>query len=131
MYGDFQEGKKQSVCINMRDQFVVSELYNWKIIRKFVFILSTVSVWIVLLLLRIYQLFLSPFKQLFLGPTCGCRFQPTCSCYAHSAFLKFGFRKGLWLTLWRILRCHPWHPGGFDPLPALNRSDKRNHFSTL
>lgn len=75
-----------------------------------------------LLLLYIYQIVFSPLKQFFFGPSCGCRFQPTCSCYAYDAFMHFGFWKGLWFTLKRLLRCHPWHAGGFDPLPGVNRS---------
>ena len=70
-------------------------------------------------MVRLYQLFLSPLKQILFGGSCGCRFQPTCSCYARSAYLRHGFFRGTWLTLCRILRCHPWHPGGYDPLPDL------------
>ena len=101
----------------MRDQLVVKSVHSQKITHLWVGILSAVSVRVVLLLVRTYQLFFSPLKQLFFGAACGCRFQPTCSCYAHLAFLRFGFSRGLWLTLCRVLRCHPWHPGGFDPLP--------------
>jgi putative membrane protein insertion efficiency factor len=85
-------------------------------------------------LVRVYQLTLSPLKQVFFGSQCGCRFQPTCSCYARSAFLQYGFWRGAWYALRRILRCHPWHSGGYDPLPSLNNSNKEdisahsNHF---
>ena len=75
-------------------------------------------------LLRIYQWILSPLKSFFFGASCGCRFQPTCSCYAYDAFGHFGFRKGLWFTVRRLLRCHPWHPGGYDPLPDANSQKK-------
>ena len=75
-------------------------------------------------LVRLYQLILSPLKQVFFGSTCSCRFQPTCSCYARSAFLEYGFWRGLWYSVRRILRCHPWQPGGYDPLPSLNNQDK-------
>lgn len=77
---------------------------------------------IMLLVLWVYQTVLSPLKYFFFGPQCGCRFQPTCSHYAHDAFISFGFFKGLWLTVRRILRCHPWHPGGLDPLPDVKDS---------
>jgi putative membrane protein insertion efficiency factor len=62
-------------------------------------------------LVRGYQLFISPFMP----PSC--RFHPTCSHYAIEALQKHGAVKGLWLALRRIARCHPWHPGGHDPVP--------------
>ena len=46
-----------------------------------------------------------------------CRFEPSCSTYALEAFRKWGPFKGLWLTVWRILRCNPWGGSGFDPVP--------------
>lgn len=61
-------------------------------------------------LIRFYQKFISPLK----GPTC--RFYPSCSQYSIQAFKKYGFLKGLWLTIKRIGKCHPFHPGGYDPL---------------
>ena len=77
---------------------------------------------LILALLSVYQYVLSPLKYFFFGASCGCRFQPTCSHYAREAFTHFGFFKGLWFTVRRLLRCHPWHPGGFDPLPGVNDS---------
>ena len=99
---------KKSSVVNSQKRTALSRLGK--------FILSIPVRW-VLLLLRIYQWAISPLKQLFFGPSCGCRFQPTCSCYAYDAFAHFGFWKGGWFTLRRLLRCHPWHTGGFDPLP--------------
>ncbi len=64
-----------------------------------------------LILVRLYQLFISPLK-----PNC-CRFTPTCSAYAKDAFLLHGLIKGAMLTLKRILRCHPWGGSGYDPVP--------------
>ena len=64
-----------------------------------------------MLLIRFYQKFISPFTP----PVC--RFTPTCSHYAYQAFQKYGFFKGGWLALKRILKCHPFHKGGYDPLP--------------
>lgn len=61
-------------------------------------------------LVRVYQKYISPLK----GPTC--RFYPTCSQYSIQALKKYGFLKGLWLTIRRISKCHPFHPGGYDPL---------------
>ncbi|RJR35384.1 MAG: membrane protein insertion efficiency factor YidD, partial [Desulfobacteraceae bacterium] len=50
----------------------------------------------------------------FLPPSC--RFYPSCSTYAIRAFMKYGILKGGLLSIWRISKCHPFHPGGFDPL---------------
>lgn len=66
---------------------------------------------IALLLIRIYQLFLSPL----LGRNC--RFYPTCSDYTYQAIKKYGFLKGIFLGSKRLLKCHPFHPGGVDLLP--------------
>ncbi len=62
-------------------------------------------------LVRGYQLLISPFVP----PSC--RFHPTCSHYAIEALQKHGALKGAWLAVRRIVRCHPWHPGGHDPVP--------------
>ncbi|MDO4429981.1 MAG: membrane protein insertion efficiency factor YidD [Lonepinella koalarum] len=62
-------------------------------------------------LIRLYQLAISPL----IGPRC--RFTPTCSCYGIEALKTHGAVKGSWLTLKRILKCHPLHPGGDDPVP--------------
>ncbi|WIY60780.1 membrane protein insertion efficiency factor YidD [Bacillus arachidis] len=62
-------------------------------------------------IIRFYQKFISPMTP----PAC--RFYPTCSHYGLEAFQKHGAFKGFWLTLKRILKCHPFHPGGFDPVP--------------
>jgi putative membrane protein insertion efficiency factor len=64
------------------------------------------------LLIRLYQWTVSPL----LGPRC--RFYPSCSEYAHEAIGRFGVVRGTWLALKRLLRCHPWHPGGLDPVPC-------------
>lgn len=63
------------------------------------------------LFIRLYQLFVAPL----LGPRC--RFYPSCSHYGLEAVTRFGALSGGWLALKRILRCHPWHDGGFDPVP--------------
>jgi putative membrane protein insertion efficiency factor len=61
--------------------------------------------------IRLYQITLSPF----LPPSC--RFEPSCSRYAYQAIDRFGFFKGGWLAAKRLARCHPFHPGGLDPVP--------------
>lgn len=68
---------------------------------------------ILILLIRGYQRFVSPF----LGPHC--RFEPSCSAYAQQAIHRFGAFRGSWLAILRILRCHPLHPGGHDPVPSV------------
>lgn len=69
--------------------------------------LKTLALW----LLRGYQVMISPL----LGQTC--RFSPSCSNYAMQAIERYGFFKGVYLTAARLLRCHPFHPGGHDPVP--------------
>jgi len=67
---------------------------------------------ILIALIQLYRTFLSPL----LGPHC--RFYPTCSSYAQQALQQHGVFRGLWLALTRISRCHPWHEGGVDLVPA-------------
>ena len=71
-------------------------------------------------LIWLYQRTLSP-TLVALNPTCGCRFAPTCSHYARQALREHGLLAGLGLTLVRLAKCGPWHPGGDDPVPARAR----------
>jgi len=64
-----------------------------------------------LALIRAYQYLLRPM----LGSNC--RFYPSCSDYAREAIERHGALRGLWLAVRRVARCHPYHPGGFDPVP--------------
>lgn len=68
-------------------------------------------------LIRGYQRALSPVLPALFGPSCGCRFAPTCSHYAIEALQKHGLMTGSVLAAGRLLRCHPFHPGGIDPVP--------------
>ncbi|MFP3091532.1 membrane protein insertion efficiency factor YidD [Treponema sp. TIM-1] len=66
---------------------------------------------LVLLLIRFYQRLISPHFP------ASCRYVPTCSAYAYEAVQKYGVFRGLVLSFKRILRCHPFHSGGYDPVP--------------
>ncbi|HQF42624.1 MAG TPA: membrane protein insertion efficiency factor YidD [Ignavibacteriaceae bacterium] len=81
---------------------------NLKLILKKIFQILAVPF---ILLIKIYQLFVSP-----LFPS-SCRYTPTCSHYTAEALKKYGLFKGGWLGIKRILRCHPWGGSGYDPVP--------------
>ncbi|WP_213697336.1 membrane protein insertion efficiency factor YidD [Acetomicrobium sp.] len=70
---------------------------------------------VLILSIRLYQIFLSPL----LGRNC--RFYPSCSQYALEAIEQWGAFRGSWLTVKRLCRCGPWHPGGYDPVPGTDR----------
>jgi putative membrane protein insertion efficiency factor len=73
---------------------------------------------ILIALIRVYQWFISPL----LGNHC--RFYPSCSQYALEAIEQYGVLHGGWLAIRRLLRCHPWHPGGVDPVPEPSPKDR-------
>jgi putative membrane protein insertion efficiency factor len=64
-----------------------------------------------ILFIKLYQWIFSPYVGMH------CRFSPSCSQYAIQSFQQYGVFKGFYLTIARILRCHPWHTGGHDPVP--------------
>lgn len=70
-----------------------------------------------LLVIKFYQLAISPY----IGAHC--RFRPTCSEYAYIAISRFGVLKGMYLSIKRILKCHPFHEGGYDPVPEKNNKN--------
>lgn len=70
---------------------------------------------LIILLIQVYRVLISPL----FGPAC--RFHPTCSIYAMEAIERFGAWQGSILAIRRILRCHPFHPGGYDPVPRIKR----------
>lgn len=72
--------------------------------------------WVFVGLIRLYQVLISPL----LGPRC--RFHPSCSRYAAEALAEHGPLRGTWLAVRRIGRCHPFHPGGYDPVPPKRSS---------
>ncbi|MGD9888122.1 MAG: membrane protein insertion efficiency factor YidD [Halothiobacillaceae bacterium] len=75
---------------------------------------------VLIAVVRAYQWVLSPL----MGSQC--RFQPTCSHYAIEALQTHGAWRGSWLAIKRIGRCHPWHPGGYDPVPQVNDEGKKH-----
>ncbi|MEO6901805.1 MAG: membrane protein insertion efficiency factor YidD [Bacteroidia bacterium] len=74
-------------------------------------IIITIFNYIFIGLIKIYQYTISPL----LGPAC--RFEPTCSVYGIESIKRYGFLKGLFLTVKRVLKCHPWGGSGHDPVP--------------
>jgi putative membrane protein insertion efficiency factor len=75
--------------------------------------------WLAIILIRAYQCVISPL----LGPRC--RFTPTCSDYMIQAICLHGLIKGVWLGSKRLLKCHPLHPGGHDPVPQPQQLKRR------
>lgn len=73
---------------------------------------NTLPRWILLALIRFYQKIVSPAI-----PVDTCRFYPTCSHYGYQAVYKYGALKGGWMAIKRVVRCNPFNPGGYDPVP--------------
>lgn len=84
--------------------------------------MSRLLIDVVLAPVRLYRRYLSPLK-----PTPSCRFHPTCSEYAIQAVETHGVLKGVALATWRVLRCHPFNPGGYDPVPPRRVGEHHHH----
>ncbi|MGN1233933.1 MAG: membrane protein insertion efficiency factor YidD [Candidatus Cryptobacteroides sp.] len=84
---------------------------NQNTLNRIVKIARKIAIFPFIVLIRFYQVCISPLKP----PTC--RFTPTCSAYALEALRKHGLFKGSYLAVRRILRCHPWGGSGYDPVP--------------
>ncbi|MGP1930245.1 MAG: membrane protein insertion efficiency factor YidD [Arsenophonus sp. ET-YP4-MAG3] len=83
--------------------------------------LLSFSSWILILMIRSYQFIISPLLK------SHCRFNPTCSQYGIEALCQFGLIKGSWLIIKRVLKCHPLHKGGDDPIPSKKIHCNREH----
>ena len=83
----------------------------WAVIKGIPYLWEFLLTQLLLLLIFVYQRGVSPF----LGKNC--RFHPSCSQYAKEAVSKYGGLQGAWLSLRRLMRCHPWGGSGHDPLP--------------
>ncbi|MCX8642079.1 MULTISPECIES: membrane protein insertion efficiency factor YidD [unclassified Gilliamella] len=91
------------------------------IIKQHIIACKTLIVNIFILFIRFYQRIISPL----FGPKC--RFTPTCSQYAIIALRRFGVIKGGWLTVKRVLKCHPLHEGGEDLVPPKTKTNREKH----
>lgn len=72
---------------------------------------------LLIMLIDIYRCCISPYTPR------SCRFYPTCSSYARECIITFGAFKGIYLAVRRLLKCHPYHKGGFDPVPLIKNQD--------
>jgi uncharacterized protein len=94
---------------------------EWWTPRAATRVVASLPARVLLGLIWLYRQTLSPVLPAVFGPACGCRFHPTCAVYAAQAVRERGALLGAWLALCRLLKCHPLHPGGFDPVPLSPR----------
>ncbi|WP_238342919.1 membrane protein insertion efficiency factor YidD [Nocardioides cynanchi] len=78
---------------------------------RFLTLLTRIPQYLLIGVLRLYRLAISPlYGQV-------CRYHPSCSAYALGSVTEYGAVRGVWMSARRLLRCHPWAPGGYDPVP--------------
>jgi len=82
---------------------------------------------VILFLIRFYQKCLSPDQGMFsfLFSERFCRFHPTCSEYTYQSIDRFGMIRGCWMGFKRVIRCHPWNDGGYDPVPKVKNKKRK------
>ena len=97
-----------TACCEEDQQVLVTEPR----LRDLHFSLWNIPRFVLLGLIRVYQLVISPAL-----PPDTCKYYPTCSHYGYQAIYKYGAIKGTVMAIWRIVRCNPFSPGGFDPVP--------------
>lgn len=90
-------------------------------LKQLIINLHQYLVWVAIKFIHGYRYLLSPW----IGNQC--RFYPTCSHYSEEALLRYGFFIGTYLTLRRLIKCHPWHEGGLDPVPELKKTCSHFH----
>jgi len=90
----------------------IHDYSNEPTLRDLPFNLKTMARWPLLVMIRAYQKVVSPSL-----PSNTCRFYPSCSHYGYQAIYKYGAIKGSFMAVWRVLRCNPFNPGGYDPVP--------------
>ncbi len=96
---------------------MTAPVQTWSIAMRAARFAAALPAGLLLGLIWIYRRTLSPLLPALVGSTGGCRFHPSCSLYAAEAVRVHGALAGGWLALRRVLKCHPLHPGGFDPVP--------------
>jgi len=94
------------------DSPIRSEYASEPALKELKFTWKTAPRWVLLALIRVYQKLISPVIA-----ANSCRFYPSCSHYGYQAIYRYGVIKGSGMAIWRVLRCNPFNPGGYDPVP--------------
>ena len=109
-----EESNRSSVCANRIGFFAALRMT----ISSLALLVASLPARTLLAFIRVYQRTLSPALPALFGSASGCRFAPTCSHYATEAVREHGALAGAWLAARRLVKCTPFHAGGFDPVPA-------------